>query len=61
MLPALDSLDEAFEEDDVLAVFNHSSEVLLGCGKVYPSRSWKMPRDVFVLTKKTKKQKKQCL
>ena len=29
MLPALDSLDEAFEEDDVLAVFNHSSEVLL--------------------------------
>lgn len=29
MLPALDSLDEALEKDDVLAVFNRSSEVLL--------------------------------
>lgn len=29
MLPALDSLDEALENDDVLAVFNRSSEVLL--------------------------------
>ena len=48
MLPALDSLDEAFEEDDVLAVFNHSSEVLLGCGKVYPSVLWKMVRELFV-------------
>jgi len=28
MLPALDSLDAAIEQQDVLAVFNHSSEVL---------------------------------
>lgn len=48
MLPALDSLDAAIEQQDVLAVFNHSSEVLLGFGKasVHPF-AWKMPQDLL--------------